>query len=360
MKKVMVAMSGGVDSSVAAALLLEKGYSVIGVTMQIWPDIDEERQIRGDGCCSLQAAEDARRVADILGIPYYVMNLKDIFARKVIEYFVDEYMKGCTPNPCIACNRHVKFEMLMKKALSMGMDYIATGHYARILYDDERKRYVLKKSAAKNKDQTYVLYNMTQEQLSRTLMPIGEYTKDEVRKMAKKLGLPVAEKRESQDICFVQDKDYIGFICGYKGYEPKPGDFVDTKGNILGKHKGIIHYTVGQRKGLGITVGKPLYVVDIDAQNNRVVLGYENEVFSGSLVAKDLNFISIERLEKEMRVSAKVRYSAKEADATITPLDNGKVKVTFDIPQRAITPGQSVVFYEGDIVAGGGTIDRKL
>lgn len=356
-KKVMIGMSGGVDSSVAAAILLEKGYEVIGVTMQIWPDMEEERLKTEGGCCSLSAVDDARRVANKLGIPYYVMNFKEVFEKKVIDYFTEEYINGRTPNPCIACNRHVKFDALLNKAVSMGIDYIATGHYAKVEFDETSKRFLLKKSVTDRKDQTYALYNLTQEQLARTLMPIGDYEKERVRELAKELGLTVATKPDSQEICFVEDNDYAGFIEKNTDYKVKPGNFVDTKGKILGRHNGIIHYTVGQRKGLGITFGKPMFVVGIDAKNDNVVLGEEGEVLSDSLTASDLNFISIEKLDGPMRVEAKIRYSAKPAAATITPADEGRVKVVFDIPQRAITPGQSVVFYDGDVVVGGGVIE---
>ncbi|MDP4094299.1 MAG: tRNA 2-thiouridine(34) synthase MnmA [Bacillota bacterium] len=358
-KKVMLGMSGGVDSSVAAAVLLDKGYDVIGVTMQIWPDMQEERQKNEGGCCSLSAVDDARWVADKLGIPYYVLNFKDIFEHNVIEYFKKEYLQGRTPNPCIACNRHVKFEAMLNKAVSMGIDYVATGHYAKVEYDRDLNRYLLKKSVTQAKDQTYALYNLTQEQLSRTLMPIGDYTKDMVREIAKEIGLIVATKPDSQEICFVEDNDYGRFITENTDAEIKPGNFTDTKGNILGRHKGIIYYTVGQRKGLGITFGKPMFVVDINAENNTVVLGDETEVFSDSLIAYDLNFISIDRLDSDMKVTAKIRYSAKEAPAVITPVENDKVKVVFENPQRAITPGQSVVFYDGDKVVGGGIIEKS-
>jgi len=291
-----------------------------------------------------------------LGIPYYVLNFKEIFNSKVIEYFKAEYLRGRTPNPCIACNRHVKFEAMLNKALAMGMDYVATGHYARIEYDDKSERYLLKKSATHRKDQTYALYNLTQGQLSRTLFPIGDYSKEEVRKIAGEIGLTVANKPDSQEICFVEDNNYGKYIMENTDAEITPGDFVDTKGNILGKHKGIINYTIGQRKGLGISLGKPVYVVGIDVENNRVILGDDTEVFSDTLIAEDLNFISIEKLEREMRIKAKIRYSAKEADAVIFPYEDDKVKVVFDRPQRAITPGQSVVFYDGDTVVGGGII----
>ncbi len=355
--RVMLGMSGGVDSSVAAAVLKEQGYEVVGVTMQIWPDMQEEvRQTQG-GCCSLSAVDDARRVADKLGINYYVLNFKDVFQEKVIDYFTEEYLKGRTPNPCVACNRFVKFENMLMKAVSMGMDYIATGHYARIMYDNPTGRYLLKKSATDQKDQTYALYTMTQEQLSRTLFPIGEFEKDQVRAMARELELSVASKPDSQEICFVDDNNYGRYISENTNTEIKEGYFVDTQGNRLGMHKGIIHYTVGQRKGLGITFGKPMFVVTINPESNTVVLGNADEVFSSSLTASDLNFISINELNDDMRVKAKIRYSAREASATISPLPDKKAKVVFDEPQRAITPGQSIVFYDGDTVIGGGVID---
>ena len=354
----MIGMSGGVDSSVAAAVLLDKGYEVFGATMQIWPDIKEERQKNESGCCSLSAVDDARRVADKLGIPYYVLNFKELFQNKVIDYFTSEYIGGRTPNPCIICNRYIKFKALLDKSMAMGMDFIATGHYARIEFNPFNQRYILKKSINDIKDQTYALYNLTQEQLSRTLFPIGDYTKDRVREMAREIGLAVASKPDSQEICFVEDNDYARFICENTDYNIIQGYFVDTKGNKLGTHKGIIHYTVGQRKGLGITFGKPMYVTAVNPENNTVVLGEEKEVFTGQLVASDLNFISIPNLESDMRITAKIRYSAKEAAAIISPVENGRVRVLFDTPQRAVTPGQSVVFYDGDTVVGGGVIDR--
>lgn len=358
MKKVMLGMSGGVDSSVAAAVLLEKGYEVIGVTMQIWQDMDEDKKMVEGGCCSLSAVDDARRVANKLNIPYYVLNFRDVFKEKVIDYFVAEYKEGRTPNPCIACNRFVKFEAMLDKAKSMGIDYIATGHYAKIEYDEGLGRYLLKKSVTAAKDQTYALYTMTQDQLSRTLMPIGSYEKTRVREMAKEIGLTVANKPDSQEICFVDDNDYGRYIAENTDTEIKPGYFVDIKGNILGKHKGIVHYTIGQRKGLGISLGKPAFVVEIDVANNRVILGDNDEVFKDTLIAKDLNWISIDKLNDDIEVTAKIRYSAKEAEAIVTPIENDRVMVKFQAPQRAITPGQSVVFYQGDIVVGGGTIEK--
>lgn len=358
-KKVMVGMSGGVDSSVAAALLKKEGYEVIGVTLQIWPDNLPGPQPEG-GCCSLSAVEDARMVAFQLDIPYYVLNFRDIFEKNVIEYFVDEYTKGRTPNPCIACNRYVKFDAMLKKAVSMGIDYIATGHYARVEYDHASGRYLLKKSVTDKKDQTYVLYNMKQYQLERTLFPIGNYNKETVREIAGELGFVVAEKPDSQEICFVTDNNYAGFISSRVKEPPKPGYFVDTEGNILGRHKGIYNYTVGQRKGLGISLGKPMYVVKIDAKNNTVVLGEAGKEYSAGLIASDLNWIAFEKLESPVKATAKIRYSAKECEAVISPLEGGRVKVEFSCPQRAVTPGQAVVFYDGDTVLGGGIIEEQM
>ncbi|MTI70804.1 MAG: tRNA 2-thiouridine(34) synthase MnmA [Firmicutes bacterium] len=356
--KVVIGMSGGVDSSVAAYVLKSKGYDVIGVTMKLWQE-DNDIEERENGCCSLSAVEDARRVANKLDIPFYVMNFKDIFKEKVVDYFLDEYGKGRTPNPCIACNRYVKFEELLRRAKSLGAYYVATGHYAKITYDENKERYLLKKAETVAKDQTYALYNLTQDQLKHTLMPLGDYNdKEEVRKIARKLDLVVADKKESQEICFVEDDDYSRFIKENADYKINPGYFTDTKGNILGKHKGITHYTIGQRRGLGLALGKPVYVVDIDAKNNQVIVGDNEEVFGKELYAEDINMISIENIEKPLKVKAKIRYNSYEQPATIYPIDKDKVKVVFDKPVRAITSGQAVVFYDGDNLVGGGTIQR--
>lgn len=357
--KVMIGMSGGVDSSVAAAILKKEGYDVIGVTLKIWPD-DAYGTQPERGCCSLAAVEDARRVAFKLGIPYYVLNFQDIFKDNVIDYFVDQYTKGRTPNPCIACNRFVKFGSMLEKAVSMGIDRIATGHYAIIEKDPSSGRYLLKKSVTDKKDQTYALYNMTQYQLERTLMPIGRYDKETVRNIAREMGFHVAAKPDSQEICFIPDNNYGDFLQSNAKEPVKPGKFVDTKGNVLGEHKGLIYYTVGQRKGLGISFGKPMYVVRLDIGNNAVVLGEAGEEYSIGLIASDLNWIAFEKLDKPIAARAKVRYSAKEAEAMVSPLEDGKVSVCFEKPQRAITPGQSVVFYDGDVVLGGGIIEEQI
>ncbi|HHT06571.1 MAG TPA: tRNA 2-thiouridine(34) synthase MnmA [Hydrogenispora sp.] len=353
-RKVVVGMSGGVDSSVAAHLLHEAGYEVIGITMQIWPE-DAPREESG-GCCGLTAVDDARRVCQQLGIPHYTLNFRDEFNKYVIDYFIDEYQRGRTPNPCIACNRFVKWESLLTKALQLGADYIATGHYARILFDQETGRYLLKKAATSKKDQTYALYNLTQEQLARTLMPLGDYTKEEVRRIAAAIGLNVANKPDSQEICFIPDHDYGRFIEEHASSTSGPGNFVDRQGRILGQHKGIIHYTVGQRKGLGLAVGKPVYVLEIRPESNEVVVGTDEEVYQQTVYADQLNFIPFDRLATQQAVTAKIRYNHDPAPATVTMVDDNTLRCDFTEPQRAITPGQALVLYDGDLVVGGGSI----
>lgn len=357
-RKVVVGMSGGVDSSVAAWLLKEQGYDVIGVTMQIWQDEDAEVQEAEGGCCGLSAVDDARRVAMDLGIPYYVMNFKEEFRKNVMDYFVGEYVEGRTPNPCIACNRHVKWESLLRRSMAIGADYIATGHYAQI---DRLPggRYSLKISVTAAKDQTYALYNLTQEQLSHTLMPVGSYHKEEIRDMAERLGLPVAHKPDSQEICFIPDHDYASFIEEYTGRELPPGNFVDLDGNVLGRHRGITHYTVGQRKGLNLSMGRPVFVVEIRPETNEVVIGDNQDVFTNVLRCDKLNWMAVDGLHgKSMDVLAKIRYSHKGSPCTIREIGNDMVECRFHEPVRAVTPGQAVVFYDGDYVAGGGTIIR--
>ena len=357
-KKVVVGMSGGVDSSVAAMLLKEQGYDVIGVTMQIWQDEEEAAREANGGCCGLSAVDDARRVAQRLEIPYYVMNFKKEFKCHVMDYFVAEYLRGHTPNPCIACNRYVKWESLLQRSLEIGADYIATGHYARI---DRlpNGRFAIRNSVTAAKDQTYALYNLTQEQLAHTLMPVGEYTKDEIRVLAEEAGLPVAHKPDSQEICFVPDNDYASFIDREAGEKvPGPGNFVTEDGRILGRHKGITHYTVGQRKGLNLALGHPVFVTEIRPETNEVVIGENEDVFSNRLTCRNLNWMASEDLgDQEMRVSAKIRYSHKGALCTIRKIGEDRVECVFDEPQRAATPGQAVVFYDGEYVVGGGTIE---
>ena len=354
-KKVVVGMSGGVDSSVAAWLLKEQGYDVIGVTMQIWQEQERAVQEEEGGCCGLSAVEDARRVAYELGIPYYVMNFRDEFKKQVIDYFIREYLEGRTPNPCIACNRYVKWESLLKRSMEIGADYIATGHYARI--DRlENGRYALRTSQTNAKDQTYALYNLTQEQLKRTLMPVGEYTKDEIRKIAEKINLRVANKPDSQDICFVPDGDYASYIEETAGVKPEPGNFVMSDGTVVGTHKGIIHYTVGQRKGLGLSLGHPVFVLEIRPETNEVVVGSNEEAMSRYVRARQINFMSVEDLVEPKRVWAKIRYNHKGAWCTVEKTGDDEILCTFDEPVRAITPGQAIVLYDGEYVLGGGTI----
>ncbi|BDZ81357.1 tRNA 2-thiouridine(34) synthase MnmA [Claveliimonas bilis] len=354
-KRVVVGMSGGVDSSVAAWLLKEQGYDVIGVTMQIWQDEEEKLQEENGGCCGLTAVDDARRVAASLDIPYYVMNFKREFKENVIDYFVDEYIGGRTPNPCIACNRFVKWESLLKRSMDIGADYIATGHYARV-EQLPNGRYAVCTSATGRKDQTYALYNLTQEQLKRTLMPVGGYTKEEIREMAAKMNLPVAHKPDSQDICFVPDGDYASFIEKTADQTFPQGNFVLTDGTIVGRHNGIIHYTVGQRKGLGVAMGYPVFVLAIRPETNEVVLGKAEESLSRYVRADRINFMSVEDLKEPKKVWAKIRYNHKGAWCTVERTGEDEILCTFDEPLRAAAPGQAVVLYDGEYVLGGGTI----
>ena len=354
-KKAMIAMSGGVDSSVAAYIMKDSGYECIGTTMKLFQNenlcVSDEHT-----CCSIDDVEDAKSVAYSLGIPHYVYNFSDKFKEMVIDKFVHSYENGMTPNPCIECNRHLKFNYLYTKAKELGYDYIVTGHYSLIEYNEETQRYILKKATDPAKDQSYVLYSMTQQQLSHTIFPLGTMPKSQVREIAEKCNFINADKQDSQDICFVTNGKYADFIKDYTKKNYPEGNFVDLNGNILGRHKGIIYYTIGQRKGLGISLAKPMYVVSVNPIDNTVILGSNEDLFSKTLIAKNINLISVEKIDSPMRVKAKIRYRQTEQWATVTQTDSDTLFVEFDEPQRAITKGQAVVLYDNDIVVGGGTI----
>lgn len=356
MKRALIAMSGGVDSSVAAALMAEKGYDCIGITMKLYENetVGAERE---GACCSLADTEDARRVCSRLGLPYYVLNFKEDFAANVIDRFVAAYERGDTPNPCIDCNRYMKFDRLYRRARELDCDTIVTGHYARVEYDEKTGRYLLKKSKNAAKDQSYVLAFLSQEQLAHTAFPLGEFSsKDEVRALADSYGFVNAKKRDSQDICFVPEGNYADFMSRYTGKNYPPGDFVTVNGEKLGEHKGIVRYTIGQRRGLGLSLPAPLYVCRKDMEKNEVVLADEAALFTSVCVVDDFNWIAYEKPEHPLRVTAKTRYRAREAAATAQPLEKDRVLLTFDEPQRAITTGQAAVLYDGENVVGGGVI----
>lgn len=351
--RALIAMSGGVDSSVAAYLMKQRGFDCIGVTMKLFSN-EEIGCSRAKTCCSLEDVEDARSVAYRLGIPYYVFNFTEDFGRQVIDRFVAAYENGATPNPCIDCNRYLKFERLYRRAAELGCDRVATGHYARI--EKQGDRYLLKKASDESKDQSYVLYAMTQEQLAHTAFPCGALSKTQTRQIAEEQGFLNAEKPDSQDICFVPDGDYAAFIRRYTGKCYPDGPFVTTQGTIVGRHRGIIHYTVGQRKGLGISSDRPLYVHSIDAAKNTVVLGEDRELFGTELNAVNFNWIAFETPPDVLRAKAKIRYRHQEQWATVEVTGKNTVHLVFDAPQRAVTRGQAVVLYDGDTVLGGGEI----
>lgn len=354
MKKAMIAMSGGVDSSVAAWLMKRDGYDCMGVTMRLFAGGDTCER-KGGTCCSLEDVEDARSVARTLGMPYFVFNFTEDFGTQVMDRFVCAYENGCTPNPCIDCNRYMKFDKLLRRAKELECDYVVTGHYARI--EERDGRFFLKKGIDENKDQSYVLYNLNQDQLAHMKFPLGGMRKPEIRQIAEDAGFVNARKHDSQDICFVPDGDYAGFIERYTGKTFLPGDFVDQDGRVLGQHKGIIHYTVGQRKGLGLSLKEPMYVQRIDTAGNRVVLGRDADLWSRELTADDFCWIGGEAPAGTLRVKAKVRYRHKEQWANVEPVGKDGIHLVFDELQRAITKGQSVVLYDGDTVVGGGTIN---
>lgn len=353
--RVFVAMSGGVDSSVAALLLKRQGYQVIGITMQIWPQQEDNSR----ACCSLDAVNDARRVAWKLDIPHYVFNFRSQFQEQVIEDFYNEYRQGRTPNPCIACNRYIKFESFLNRVIAMGGSAMATGHYARIIWHEDEQEWGLYRASDHNKDQTYALFRMNQYQLARTLLPNGDLSKPEIRELAREANLPVADKEESQDICFVPTgQHYAGFIESYRPFTIQPGRFKTRSGEDLGPHQGIHRYTVGQRRGLGLQAGRPLYVIDIDEKENTVWVGTEAELYQQVLWAEDIHLISDRACPPSFKVEAKIRYNAAPVQATARILENEQLMITFDQPQKAVTPGQSVVLYQGDRVMGGGVITR--
>ena len=354
-EKVLIAMSGGVDSSVAALMCSQKGFDCIGCTMKLYDNGDiglsDSRT-----CCSLEDTEDAGSVARRLGMPYYVFNFGDDFREKIINKFTASYLEGKTPNPCIDCNRYMKFDRLYERAKVLGCDYIATGHYARI-EKDENGKYLLKKGIDERKDQSYVLYSLTQEQLAHTLFPLGGMPKTRVREIAEENGFINASKPDSQDICFVPDGDYASAIERFTGIKPQKGDFLDMQGNVIGTHLGVIHYTIGQRKGLGTAFGEPRYVCGISAKDNTVTLGSNSDLFRREVRVGEINWISGETPQGEFRCTAKIRYNQKERPAAAIPDGSDRATLIFDEPQRAITPGQSAVFYDGDTVLGGGIIE---
>jgi tRNA-specific 2-thiouridylase len=359
MARIVVAMSGGVDSSVTAALLKREGHDVIGVTLNVWPESAADEVTRSKACCGISAVDDARRVADVLDIPYYVLNFRELFREYVIADFVREYTRGRTPNPCVRCNQHVKFRPVLHRAAALEAEYVATGHYVRRDQDPLTGRFRLRKAVDPSKDQSYVLFPMQQDELARTIFPLGELPKTETRRLAQELGLPVANKPESMEICFVPDNRYGNYVREQAPAAIQPGPIMDSQGRYLGEHPGIAYFTVGQRKGLGLSHSEPLYVVAIEPARNALIVGTDKDLLCRELVADDLNLVALPSLEGPVRCRARIRYRMQEAPAVVEPLPEegeGVVRVTFDAPQRAITPGQAIVFYDGDVVLGGAII----
>lgn len=355
MKKAMVAMSGGVDSSVAAYLMKEQGFDVIGVTMKLFDDELIGSEIESS-CCSLDDVNDARLVANRLGINHYVFNFTDSFRTDVVDRFISAYESGRTPNPCIDCNRYIKFKRLFQRGKELEQDYVVTGHYVRSFTDPDTGRSYLFRGKDRSKDQSYVLYSLTQEELRSSMFPLGELTKEETRRIAKEQGFINANKKDSQDICFVPNGDYNSFIRTYTGKTYPEGEFVNTSGEVLGKHRGLINYTIGQRKGLGLALPEPMYVKEKDMENNRIILAKDSELYSSSMEVENLNWIAFDSLDEELECTVKVRYSQEDHPAKVIPLSEDSVRVEFDEPERAITPGQAAVFYDDEMVIGGGTI----
>jgi len=360
--RVLVAMSGGVDSSVAAALLARQGYDVVGVTMNVWPEQDPNAVVREDACCSLSAAEDARRVAAQLGIPHYVLNLKETFAEKVMGLFFEEYARGRTPNPCVRCNQFIKFDALWPKAQALDADYIATGHYARVAYDAAADRYLLRQAVDARKDQSYVLYPLDQAHLARTMLPLGGYQKPEIRQLARDLNLVVANKLESQEICFINHGHYSDQLAERFPGAMRPGPLVNVQGATVGEHGGIGAYTVGQRKGLGVALNEPAYVVGIKPETNTVVVGPERALYAAEALADELMLTSARAVDEldGRAVLAKIRYKSEKMPARVYLVGDNRIRVVFDKPQRAVTPGQAIVLYDDDVVLAGATIGETV
>ena len=357
-QRILALMSGGVDSSTAAVALSRQGLDVIGITMKVWDDAGLTGEF-ARRCCSAADVEDARRVCALFNIPHYVSNAKAAFRKHVVNPFCKEYLRGRTPNPCIVCNTEIKFRLMLRRARALGATHIGTGHYARIEPSEENSRFLLLKGRDGAKDQSYFLYRLTQSQLEHILFPLGDLTKTQVRRRARELGLPTAQKPESQEICFVTDGDYRKLLEHFEPGGLRPGPIIDLDGKELGRHKGIANYTIGQRRGLGIAHPRPLYVISLDSGMNAVVVGTSEHVWADELVADDLNWISVRALREPMHVKARIRYKHKESPASVIPLENNRVLVRFERPQRAITPGQAVVFYDGDVVVGGGIISSS-